>query len=165
MLLALGVVSALFERDGSGEGQVLDVAIVDGVALLLTSIFQLDAQGLWSHERGTNCLDGAAPWYQLYMPATWDETEKMVRRVEAAGCRVLTWTIDLLAGHLARPGRRREDAGRLGVKPIPWPIVRPLLARPQGVEPAGAGVFTMVEGAVEPGHLRPSTCTTSAPGT
>lgn len=38
------------------------------------------------------------PWYQLYMPMTWDGTERLVRRVEAAGCRVLVWTIDLLGG-------------------------------------------------------------------
>jgi 4-hydroxymandelate oxidase len=41
---------------------------------------------------------GTPPWYQLYMPGTWAETEKMVRRVEAAGCPVLAWTIDALAG-------------------------------------------------------------------
>jgi 4-hydroxymandelate oxidase len=41
---------------------------------------------------------GAAPWFQLYMPTTWGDTEKMVKRVEAAGCPVLTWTIDVLSG-------------------------------------------------------------------
>jgi 4-hydroxymandelate oxidase len=41
---------------------------------------------------------GSPPWYQLYMPPTWDETERLVRRVEATGCPVLAWTIDLLAG-------------------------------------------------------------------
>ncbi len=41
---------------------------------------------------------GAAPWYQLYMPVSWAETEKMVKRVEAAGCPVLVWTIDVLTG-------------------------------------------------------------------
>jgi isopentenyl diphosphate isomerase/L-lactate dehydrogenase-like FMN-dependent dehydrogenase len=41
---------------------------------------------------------GAPPWYQLYMPSTWDATEKIVRRVEAAGCPVLVWTVDLPAG-------------------------------------------------------------------
>jgi isopentenyl diphosphate isomerase/L-lactate dehydrogenase-like FMN-dependent dehydrogenase len=41
---------------------------------------------------------GTAPWYQLYMPATWPDTEKMVKRVEAAGCPVLVWTIDTLGG-------------------------------------------------------------------
>ena len=41
---------------------------------------------------------GTAPWYQLYMPTTWNDTEKMVKRAEDAGCPVLAWTIDLLAG-------------------------------------------------------------------
>jgi 4-hydroxymandelate oxidase len=41
---------------------------------------------------------GAAPWYQLYMPVQWEGTERLVRRVEAAGCPVLVWTIDLLGG-------------------------------------------------------------------
>ena len=41
---------------------------------------------------------GSGLWFQLYMPAAWDDTEKLVRRVEAAGCPVLVWTIDLLGG-------------------------------------------------------------------
>jgi 4-hydroxymandelate oxidase len=51
---------------------------------------------------------GDPPWYQLYMPLTWAETEKLVRRVEAAGCEVLAWTIDTLGG------RNAETATRLG---------------------------------------------------
>ncbi len=41
---------------------------------------------------------GAPPWYQLYMPSSWAETEKMVKRVEAVGCPVLVWTIDTMVG-------------------------------------------------------------------
>src|SRR5690242_15173164 len=41
---------------------------------------------------------GTAPWYQLYMPPTWDATEKRVRRAEAAGAPALAWTVDLLGG-------------------------------------------------------------------
>jgi isopentenyl diphosphate isomerase/L-lactate dehydrogenase-like FMN-dependent dehydrogenase len=41
---------------------------------------------------------GTAPWQQLYMPVRWDETERMVKRIEDAGCPVLVWTVDLLAG-------------------------------------------------------------------
>jgi isopentenyl diphosphate isomerase/L-lactate dehydrogenase-like FMN-dependent dehydrogenase len=51
---------------------------------------------------------GEPPWYQLYMPFTWAETEKLVHRVEAAGCQVLAWTIDTLGG------RNAETAVRLG---------------------------------------------------
>jgi len=50
---------------------------------------------------------GSPPWYQLYMPVDWEGTEKMVRRVEAAGCPVLVWTVDLLGG------RNTETAERL----------------------------------------------------
>jgi isopentenyl diphosphate isomerase/L-lactate dehydrogenase-like FMN-dependent dehydrogenase len=49
---------------------------------------------------------GEPPWYQMYMPITWDETEKLVRRVEAAGCTVLAWTIDTLGGRNAETGAR-----------------------------------------------------------
>jgi hypothetical protein len=54
---------------------------------------------------------GTPPWYQLYMPTNWPDTEKMVRRVEAAGCPVLVWTIDLLAGRNAETTTRlaRQD--------------------------------------------------------
>jgi isopentenyl diphosphate isomerase/L-lactate dehydrogenase-like FMN-dependent dehydrogenase len=50
---------------------------------------------------------GEPPWFQLYMPASWDETEKLVRRVEGADCQVLAWTIDTLGG------RNAETAARL----------------------------------------------------
>ena len=41
---------------------------------------------------------GTPPWYQLYMPSQWDGNEHLVRRVEALGCPVLVWTVDLLGG-------------------------------------------------------------------
>jgi len=50
---------------------------------------------------------GHPPWYQLYMPQRWEDAEKLVRRVEAAGCPVLAWTIDGLAG------RNLENAAKL----------------------------------------------------
>lgn len=51
---------------------------------------------------------GTPPWYQLYMPGTWDATERMVRRVEAAGCPVLVWTVDLLGGRNTETGTRMQ---------------------------------------------------------
>jgi len=53
---------------------------------------------------------GTPPWYQLYMPTTWDATERMVRRVEAAGCPVLVWTVDLLAGRNTETATRGQKA-------------------------------------------------------
>jgi alpha-methylacyl-CoA racemase len=81
MLLAFGVASALYERERSGLGQVVDVAMVDGAASLLAIVCQLDAQGEWSHERGENFLDGSAPWYRAY--ATSDGRFVTVAAIEA----------------------------------------------------------------------------------
>lgn len=55
-------------------------------------------------------------WYQLYMPTTWDGTERLVRRVEMTGCPVLVWTIDLLGGRNLETAERfrRSDAGNCG---------------------------------------------------
>jgi 4-hydroxymandelate oxidase len=49
---------------------------------------------------------GKAPWYQLYMPADWASTEKLVKRVEAAGCPVMAWTVDLLGGRNTETAER-----------------------------------------------------------
>ncbi|MGW0838835.1 CaiB/BaiF CoA transferase family protein [Streptomyces sp. NPDC002787] len=65
MLLALGVAAALLERKTSGEGQVVDAAMIDGLALMLAPFHAMAARGLW-RERGTNLLDGGAPFYRTY---------------------------------------------------------------------------------------------------
>ncbi|HTS31474.1 MAG TPA: alpha-hydroxy acid oxidase [Bryobacteraceae bacterium] len=49
---------------------------------------------------------GTPPWFQLYMPNTWSATEKLVKRVEDAGCPVLVWTVDLLGGRNGETGER-----------------------------------------------------------
>ena len=49
---------------------------------------------------------GTPPWFQLYIPSTWAGTEKLVHRVEAAGCPVLVWTVDLLGGRNGETGER-----------------------------------------------------------
>jgi alpha-methylacyl-CoA racemase len=66
LILALGVVSALYERDESGRGQILDAAMVDGAALLTSFMHGMHANGMWEGERGTNTLDGAASFYDTY---------------------------------------------------------------------------------------------------
>jgi alpha-methylacyl-CoA racemase len=69
MLLVIGVLAALFETSRSGAGQVVDAAMVDGSALLSTSIHGLIAGGLWSEQRESNLLDGGAPFYTTYETA------------------------------------------------------------------------------------------------
>lgn len=66
MLLAFGIVAALYERGVSGEGQVIDAAMTDGSALLMNSIFGLMGQGVWNQNRGSNLLDGGAHFYGTY---------------------------------------------------------------------------------------------------
>jgi alpha-methylacyl-CoA racemase len=66
MLLAVGVLAALLEAKGSGKGQVVDAAMVDGAALLMAPIYAMKARGRWGSERGANYLDGAAVFYDTY---------------------------------------------------------------------------------------------------
>ncbi len=67
MFLAFGVVCALLEAQRSGRGQVVDAAMVDGAALLMTMFWTLRAIGVFDeHDPGTNMLDSGAPWYDAY---------------------------------------------------------------------------------------------------
>ena len=66
MLLAYGIVCALLEASRSGEGQVIDAAMVDGAALLAAMIHGLRASGLFTEVRGTNMLDTGAFYYEVY---------------------------------------------------------------------------------------------------
>ena len=69
MLLAVGLLAAYVHAKDSGQGQVVDAAMVDGSALLMASTFGLKAAGVWQPGRGNNILDGGAPWYGVYMTA------------------------------------------------------------------------------------------------
>ena len=69
MLLAMGLLAAVIEAGRSGKGQVVDAAMVDGAALLMSSIYGLRAAGRWTDTRGDNILDGGAPWYGVYQAA------------------------------------------------------------------------------------------------
>jgi alpha-methylacyl-CoA racemase len=69
MLLALGILAALVERATSGLGQVVDAAMVDGSALLTSFLYGMRATGAWRDQRGSNLLDGGAPFYDTYLTA------------------------------------------------------------------------------------------------
>lgn len=69
MLLAFGMVCALYEARNSGRGQVVDAAMTDGSAALMTMIYGLKAAGLWTDEPGTNLLDTGAHFYDTYETA------------------------------------------------------------------------------------------------
>jgi alpha-methylacyl-CoA racemase len=66
MFLIMGVLAALLERERSGRGQVVDAAMVDGAASLITMVHGMLALGAWRDERAANLLDGGAPFYRTY---------------------------------------------------------------------------------------------------
>ena len=66
MLLALGLVAGLLESKESKKGQVVDAAMTDGSALLMTMIYSMQSSGLWKNSLGSNLLDGGSHFYDTY---------------------------------------------------------------------------------------------------
>jgi crotonobetainyl-CoA:carnitine CoA-transferase CaiB-like acyl-CoA transferase len=62
----MGMLAALLRAERTGFGDVVDAAMVDGAASLMTLFYSLKANGRWTDERGSNVLDGGAPWYDTY---------------------------------------------------------------------------------------------------
>ena len=69
MYLAFGVLAGVYEAQRSGKGQVIDAAMVDGAASLMTMTHSFRAMGMWKDERGTNMLDTGAHFYEVYETA------------------------------------------------------------------------------------------------
>ena len=66
MFLLVGILSALWERERSGKGQVIDAAMVDGSSVLAQMMWAFRHMGMWGDVRGTNMLDTGAPYYDTY---------------------------------------------------------------------------------------------------
>jgi alpha-methylacyl-CoA racemase len=115
LLLAMGLLAALYERAGSGRGQVVDASMVDGAALLTTQLHGMHAAGLWGNERGANMLDGGAPFYDTYRAS--DGRYVAVGAIEQRFWTDLLRVLDLDADTL--PDRANQDN---------WPAVREILA-------------------------------------
>jgi alpha-methylacyl-CoA racemase len=111
MLLVVGVLAALWEAPRSGRGQVVDAAMVDGTSLLAQLVWGLRHQGSWSDERGTNLLDGHAPFYDTYTCADG--------RHVAVGALEPQFYAALLAGLDLDPAELPEQYERAG-----WPELR-----------------------------------------
>ncbi|GAA5078321.1 alpha-methylacyl-CoA racemase [Thermocatellispora tengchongensis] len=115
MLLAFGVVCALLEAGRSGQGQVIDAAMVDGVAALMAPFYAMAAAGRWSERRGTNILDSGAHFYGVYETA--DGRHVAVAAIEPKFYQALIATLGLDAGDLPP----QMDAAR-------WPEMKRRLA-------------------------------------
>ena len=66
MLLAMGVLAGVISARNTGQGQVVDAAMTDGAAVLMSMMYTLKAMGQWTQERGSNLLDGGAHFYDTY---------------------------------------------------------------------------------------------------
>jgi alpha-methylacyl-CoA racemase len=108
LLLAYGMTCAFLEERHSGLGQVVDVAMVDGAAYLATYIHGMRALGLWNNDRGTNILDGGAPFYQIY--ATKDGGYLAVGAIEERFFRELLDLVELTEIGVPNAGDSREWA-------------------------------------------------------
>ena len=90
MLTVIGVLAALLERSRSGQGQVIDAAMVDGVGMLMQMIWTLHSRGTWVDGRESNTLDGGAPFYRTYACADG--------KFVAVGCIETRFYEEMLAG-------------------------------------------------------------------
>ena len=115
MLLAYGLVCGLLSAKTTGEGQVVDAAMVDGAAVLTTMFHAFRAMGIWNDERGTNLLDSGAPFYDCY--ETSDGKHMAVGALEPQ------FFMGLLMGLGIDPG-----SVPLQFDPSGWPVLRERLA-------------------------------------
>jgi 4-hydroxymandelate oxidase len=86
---------------------------------------------------------GRPPWYQLYMPAKWEHTEKLIKRVEDAGCQAVLWTVDNLGGRNLETATRQRlldtrNCVSCHVKGVGQPIHRPMFDGIEGGNPSNA---------------------------
>ncbi|TVT46227.1 CoA transferase [Amycolatopsis rhizosphaerae] len=111
LYLVMGVLAALWERERSGEGQVIDAAIVDGVSSLAQGVWGLLAAGVWRDEPASNLVDSGAPFYDTYACADG--------KYVAVGAIEPQFYAALLAGLGLRPGELPAQHDRPG-----WPVLR-----------------------------------------
>lgn len=115
MYLIAGMLAALIHARRTGQGQVVDAAIVDGAAHLGAMIWGMAGQGAWADTRATNALDGAAPWYTTYACA--DDRHMAVGAIEPK-----FWA-ELLSRLEIDPASLPERSDRAN-----WPAIRAVLA-------------------------------------
>jgi alpha-methylacyl-CoA racemase len=104
MLLAFGMSAALVDAQRSGVGQVVDAAMVDGAASLMSMIYAFKELGLWSDQRGSNTLDSGAHFYEVY--ETSDGKWFAVGAIEAQFYAKLLELLGLDAGELPQENDR-----------------------------------------------------------
>ena len=153
LMLAFGIAAALVERGHSGLGQVVDAAMIDGAATLMTAFFGAFAAGRWHDSRGANLLDGGAPFYDTY--ETSDGKYVAVGALEPKFFDKLASKIGL-APEL---GDRRDD-------PAAWPALRAEMRRLflsktraewaallEGTDACATGIYGLADAIAHPHNL------------
>jgi alpha-methylacyl-CoA racemase len=167
MLLAVGLLAAVLRSRDSGEGQVVDAAMIEGSALLTTSLHGHIAQGFWTTARQANLLDGGAPFYSVYETA--DGGHIAVGAIEPRFYSALLEALEIPPETLPQPedpggwpriraalgarfleATRDEWAVRLsGLDVCAAPVLSPVEA-PSHPHNRSRGVFVEVEGVTQP---------------
>ena len=140
MVLALGVVAALWHARASGQGQVVDAAIVDGVAAMTAMHQSMLGSGLWSAPRGANLFDGGAPFYRCYRTA--DDRWLAVGAVESV----------FYDRFVAGLGLAPSEVGAAQLDAEQWPRVAALFAERIALRPLAhwVAVFADLDACVAP---------------
>ena len=137
MFLVTGILAALLERATSGQGQVVDAAMVDGVTSLMAMTYGFRAAGGWQDERGSNLLDGGAPFYDTYPCADG-------RYVAIGALEPQFWALVVQTLGLQDLPEQYDRAG--------WPVLRARLAEAfaSRTRDAWAAVFDHLDACVSP---------------
>lgn len=123
MLMAFGLVSAMYEASRSGRGQVVDIAMVDSAVSLLSGIFGMTQSGIFVDRPGESLLCGAAPYYGVF--ATADGKYISLASCEPKFLRLLIEKLDLPAERFAAAGYPAADDH---IRAAIWPALREELA-------------------------------------
>ena len=115
LYLVMGILAALHEAKTSGKGQVVDAAMVDGVASLMTQPYGTFAAGMMTNERGTNVTDSGAPFYDVYECS--DGKWLSIGAVEKKFYATVLWVLEL--DHLMADQWKRDS----------WPAAKEQIAR------------------------------------
>ncbi len=116
--LVMGVLAAMLEAQQSGQGQVVDAAITDGVASLMTMIQGYKAMGMWENERQNNIFDGGAHFYDTYECA--DGHWVAVGAIEVHFYQLLIEKMELDVGEVSYPAQFDKKK---------WQSLRPVFAK------------------------------------
>lgn len=138
LFLAYGLLAGLTSARATGRGQVVDAAMVDGAASLMTAFYGLHAAGLHTVERGCNVLDSGAPYYDVYRCA--DGAYLSVAPIEAKFRRAFFERLGL------------PEAVPDGNRPADWPALRTAIASRIAMRPLGGwmSVFDGSDACVAP---------------